>query len=236
MEYKARLKAQKGRLVTFELTDDLDIEMVKQNAVNEKYYATIDFYEKDTITDLQRSHFYALVGDINEYTGTPMDAIEDYLKYNFMLEESLTDFPSLGRNRMKKTMASKLLEYTINYCISNEIPFRKQTFYLTMDTNKMLFALTMKRICWVCGRPGSDIHHLNGSTVGMGNNRNKVNHVGRFVTCLCRAHHNEIHTKGEEKFLLDNHFKGIKLTEKMAIELGMMSKKQIQKLEEITNE
>ena len=59
----------------------------------------------------------------------------------------------------------------------------------------------------------TDVHHLNGSTVGMGNDRSKVSHVGRMVVCLCREEHGEIHTIGEKAFFDKHHIVPIKLTE-----------------------
>src|SRR5699024_9717834 len=101
----------------------------------------VDFYEKDTITDLQRNHYWALVGDIEAYTGYTSDVVDSALRVGFMKEQLLDDYPSLKRNQMKKTVASELLEYVIDLCIKNDIPFRKQQFYLTIDTSKMLYAL-----------------------------------------------------------------------------------------------
>ena len=59
----------------------------------------------------------------------------------------------------------------------------------------------------------TDVHHLNGSTVGMGNDRSKVSHIGRRVVCLCRECHGKIHQGGEQAFFNKHHIAPIKLTE-----------------------
>ena len=58
--------------------------------------------------------------------------------------------------------------------------------------------MALKRICVVCGRR-ADLHHLD--KIGMGNNRNNIDHVGLRVLPLCREHHNEIHMTGDDKFI-----------------------------------
>lgn len=232
MEYKSLVNAIKGRNVALSVTSDLDIDKIHNNAVNGKIYATVSFYEKDTISDMQRNHFYALVHDAAEHTGNPEDAWESKLKFDFMNYAGLDEFPSVARYQMRKTVASQLLEYTINYLIDRDIPFRKQQFYLTMDNSKFLYALTMKRICVICGKPHSDIHHLVGSTIGSGNNRKKVNHIGREVLALCREHHQQIGESIESDFLKKHHLKGIKMDKNTVLKLNLMNKKQIDALED----
>ena len=154
---RGQLIAHTGDLIEVKLIDRLDVETVKKQAVNGKYYVNVEVFEKDSITDAQRKHLYALFGDIAEYIGLPLDAVEAERKYRFMLDEVLPELPSLGYNKMKKTTASNFIEHTIMYCIDNDIPFRKENWYLDQATSKMLFALTMKRICWVCGAEKSEI-------------------------------------------------------------------------------
>lgn len=220
MEYKAILKRSNSHTVEFQLTDELDIEEVKKHAHNGRIYAHIDFYDKDTITNDQRKHLYALFKDIEDYTGTPVDAVEAYQKYLFMQHEDLEELPSLARGKMTKVVASHFLEFTINYCIENGIAFRQQKFYLTMDTSKMLFALTMKRICIKCGRPQAQIHHAS-NLVGMGNKRSKHNHIDSTFMALCSDCHREIHTTGYTEFCEKYYVQAIKLSAENIKELRL---------------
>ncbi|MGB3160926.1 MAG: putative HNHc nuclease [Carnobacterium sp.] len=230
MEFQGKLKSYGSNHMTIEIPEGFDIEKIKR--ISENGDVMVDFYEKDTITDLQRKHYWALVGDIEAYTGYTSDVIDSALRVLFMKENNLDEYPSLKRNEMKKTVASELLEFVIDLSIKEGIPFRKQQFYLTIDISKMLYALTMKRLCWVCGKPHSDIHHANGSTIGMGNDRTKVNHIGRYVVCLCRLHHQEIHPAIEKEYFKKHHIAPIKLNRESVITLGLMSKKQVRELEE----
>lgn len=142
---RGEIIGQKGDVLTVKLFDELDIKEVKKQAVNGRYYVYVDVFEKDSITDLQRKHFYALCGDIEDKTGYPQEVIVSWIKFLFMKQEGLPEYPSLATNQMKKTTASHLIEFTILFCIKEDIPFRKQQFYLTTDTSKMLYALTMKK-------------------------------------------------------------------------------------------
>lgn len=217
---QSEIIAHKGNEVVLKLYNDIDIEKAKQKAVDGRYLTVLDFYEKDSITDLQRKHYFALIGDYTEYTGTPESAADSYFRYKFMQEQGLDEYPSLARNQMKKSMASELITWTIEFFIQNGIPFRKQRFYLTSDNSRMLFALTMKRLCFVCGKPHSDIHHAT-SLVGLGGDRTKYNHLQSTFMSLCRHHHNEIHNSGLTEFMDKYHVKPVKLNAENLRELNI---------------
>lgn len=217
---RAQIIAQKGQSVQLELIDELDIDEAVKRRYNGKYYAVLDIYDPDSITDLQRNHYYALIGDYGEYTGVPLDATDAYFKYQFMIEHDLDELPSVGRGRMDKTTASKLLEYLITYFIQHDVPFRKQQFYLTTDASKMIFALTMKRLCVVCGRHHSDIHHAD--AIGAGADRKTHDHSKHEFLALCREHHNESHNIGQQTFMSKYVLKPVKLNGEQLKELGVM--------------
>lgn len=220
MELRAEITAQDGNEVTLKLHDPLLLKTLLNSEYNGKYWGILDTYEKEKITPDQRKHIYALFQDYVEYTGVPLDAVEAYFKYHFMLEFDLSEFPSLARNAMSKTIASEFISYLIDYYIQNDIPFRKQQFYLTTDTSKMLYALTMKRICWVTGKPNADIHHAE-NLVGMGRDRNKIDHSKSKFMCLSREAHIEIHQIGLETFCQKYHVKPIKLKDEDLKQLGI---------------
>lgn len=216
---RGEIIAHDGDLITVRLIDQLDVETVKRQAYKGKYYVTVDVFEKDSITDEQRRHFLALCGDISEYEGVPVDAVQAKMKYDFMKDEDLTEFPSIARNQMKKTTASKLIEFVIMHCIGNDIPFRKENWYLDQATSKQLFALTMKRICWVCGAKKSEIAHV--EAVGAGRNRKKIDHTKHHLMCLCRKHHQLQHTIGIKEFIERYHIKPIKLQQEHIKQLNL---------------
>jgi len=228
MEFVGKLESYSGNKMIIDIPDGFDMnEIVRKSEQGE---LVVDFYEKDTITNLQRKHYWALVGDIEEYTGYTKDVIDSFLRVEFMKLISLEEYPSLKRNQMKKTVTSELLEYVIDLCITNGIPFRKQQFYLTINTSKMLYALTLKRLCWVCGKPNSEIMHV--EAVGSGRDRKQIDHSKHHFMCGCWKHHQEQHAIGIDTYMTKYHFKPITLNYEDLIKLGLMTKTQVRKLEE----
>lgn len=219
---RGEIISQNNDVIEVKLFDELDVQSVKKQAINGRYFVTVDVFEKDSITNEQRKHLYALFGDIAEYIGLPLDHVEAERKYQFMLDEGLSELPSLGYNNMKKVMASKFIEHTIMYCIDNDIPFRKENWYLDQATSKMLFALTMKRICWVCGTKGSQLAHY--EAVGLGRNRNKIDHTKHHFMCLCHDCHTKQHQMGVERFMKLHHIKPIRLSAEYLKELNIRGK------------
>lgn len=215
---RGKLRQIKGRFVTFELDETLDIASLER--INGTIVADIEFVDINMITHDQRKHWWALMGDYEYYTGTPREAASSYFKYRFMLNHDLDEFPSLAINAMTKARASLLLEDTITWFIQNGVPFRKQQWYLTMDSSKMLYALTMKRICWVCGKHAS-IHHV--EAIGRGYNRNTYQHHEKHTyMALCEQCHREAHTIGQKQFENKYHIKGIKLNKENLKELNVI--------------
>lgn len=217
---KGRILDVSEGLILFNPKDKDLLKNVQSYEINGNLYGWVEMYEPDTITDLQRDHFFALVKDISEYEGFPMDVVEANMKYGFMNRVHLDEFPSVKRNAMKKSTASQLIEFCIDYCIKYEIPFRKQQFYLTADTSKMIFALTMKRMCVVCGKPHSDMHHAT-NLVGMGNKRSRHNNLLSTFLCLCREHHNIIHNIGLTAFCEKYYVKPVRLNQQQLKEIGV---------------
>lgn len=217
---RSEIIAHEGNTVTLRLYDEIDVQEAHRKSIGGRHYTYLDFLEKDKITDLQRKHYFALVGDFTEHTGTPENSADSYLRYQFMQEHGLDEFPSLARNQMKKSTATELITYVIEFMIQNEIPFRKQQFYLTADVSKMLYAMTMKRLCIICGKPHADLHHAT-KLVGMGQDRNKYNHLKSTFMTLCRSHHNEIHNLGLTEFMDRYHAKPIKLKKEDLKQLGI---------------
>lgn len=212
MEYDGTLNAVNGRLVTFELSSDLDIAEVKRNASNGLIMANIEFENKNMITNDQRKKIFALINDICEYTGYINDEMYIKMKFYYMAYSGCDTF-SISHNGVSKDFASRFIEFIIEWCFQMGVPFLNREYQLSSDINRTLFIYLKYRSCFVCGKPHSDVHHVNGSTIGMGNNRKKVNHVGRFVVCLCREHHKVIHSLGERAFFKKHHLAPVKLNE-----------------------
>ncbi len=218
---RAEIIGRDGNELTVKVFDDLTDEDINRYRLGDRLFAKLELFDPESITADQRKHIYALLGDLEVYTGYPKDWWERYLKENFMHYDFMTGLPSFATNQMSKARASKFIEFVIIFCIQNEVPFRKNQFYLTQESSNVLFYLTMSRLCVVCGRPHADIHHAT-NLVGMGNVRRAHNHWDSTFLSLCREHHNEVHSLGLEEFNKKHLVKPVKLNQRQLKEIGVM--------------
>lgn len=216
---RAKLLKIKGNqaIVEFEVLPRLDELQVADDG-----YLHLDAYFDDIryITNEQRKHYFALIGDIAYYTGDPLSEWDAVIRYKFMDEQQLNEYPSLANEAMSRLTASELLEFVITFCLDNAIPFRKQQWYLTTDINRILYKLTLKRICWISGERG-DIHHAT-KLVGMGKKRKLHQHELSTFMCLSRKYHDEVHQIGLDAFNKKYHVKPINLSSHDLKKLGVI--------------
>ena len=81
------------------------------------------------------------------------------------------------------------------------------------DIPRYVWACLMNRRCAVCGRH-ADLHHVD--VVGMGRDRKEICHIGMRALPLCREHHTEIHSIGQEDFLRRYFLEPVKIDERIA--------------------
>ena len=216
MEFEGRLIERKGD------KGYIEIEGVNWYEVNKKASGAIvvEIEEKEHISNEQRRLIYALWRDYEIYTGTPLDAVEAWFKYSYMLESNLDHLPSLARGAMSKYMATDFITYTLEYYLNNGVPFAQQDWYRGADVNRVCYAMLMNRICFICGKEHSDIAHV--EAVGAGRSRNKIDHTQHHFMCLCRQHHNEQHAIGIQSFMKKYVVTVIKLKQEDLKQLGVI--------------
>ncbi|WP_427707692.1 putative HNHc nuclease [Staphylococcus parequorum] len=165
------------------LDNSLDVEC--EVVVNDPY----------KITGKQRRKIFAMVRDIYEYYGQPMD----YLRYMFQKQlEFLNGYEPISLSNCKRRQASELIQLILDFIFDNNIPMRIATSTLMTNDKYFLYKSTINRKCVICGAPNSDLAHY--QAVGRGRNRNKINHYGNKVLALCRKHHNQQHDMGMNSF------------------------------------
>ena len=158
------------------------------------------------ISGEQRRKIFAIVRDIATWSGHEPEYIRQYTEFDFRLLQGLEPF-SLSDCDM--STAKDFISYLIDFCFEHNVPTRDTLLNKTDDIGKYLYSCLEHRRCAVCNDK-ADIHHID--TVGMGNNRNHISHIGKEAIALCRKHHTEAHTKGEA-FFEEYHIYGIKLDE-----------------------
>lgn len=217
---RAEIIGRDGDEIRVKLYDELTDEEIDRHKIGDRLFAMVELFDPDSITNDQRDHIFALCGDLAEYTGYPVEGWYELMKLKFMHHEMLDELPSVAVNRMTKTMASKFIEFIIIYCIQNDIPFRKDQFYLPRESSNYIYWATMNRMCVICGEKHAQIAHY--EAVGMGRDRRRIDHTKHHVLALCDFHHKEQHNIGWPEFMKKYLVKPIKLKLKELKRLGVM--------------
>ena len=173
------------------------------------------------ISPEQRRKVYALIGEVAEYVdgirnaGT-IESAKKTLKMEFLLsrmegmERRLFSLASCD-----VTTAREFINFLVDFIIENDIPTRVPLIENCEDVARYVYACLLNKKCAVCGRH-ADLHHCDGGVIGMGGNREKVNHIGRPALPLCREHHTEIHAVGQEDFLRRYIIEPVRIDERIA--------------------
>ena len=203
------IRKDKGQLVVRDLDLPLSVQIDLDMGLNVP--VDIRFLDVRKISDQQRKFIFALCNEIAHYTGDDSEWIRMLMQqFNANLRE--IEVESLSKCSM--SYANGLIDTIITHMIENSIPFRKDLLNENEYnfTQQQVYALTLKRNCVICGNR-ADIHHID--KVGMGNDRNKISHLGKRILPLCRTHHVEIHNTGDEKFMSLYHLEPIVVDKKL---------------------
>ncbi|UBH21595.1 hypothetical protein LAU42_07265 [Macrococcus armenti] len=155
----------------------------------------LEIIDSKKITVKQRRKIFALCNDIEQFTGQPREYMremfKDYLSFmNGYLNVSLSD--------CSRKIASELIDLIIMWVFENDIPLNYKTSDMLKNDRTFLYMSTIKRTCVICGKQNSDLAHR--YAVGVGRNRNDIDHYGNEVLALCREHHYSQHQMGVESF------------------------------------
>lgn len=169
------------------------------------------------ISAKQQKRIYLTIKDIANHLGYFPKEAEQLLIDNFNIShnENLTCIPECSMD-----LARKFLAYLLEFCLSIDVPLSDYATKRIDDLESYISLCLLYRKCAICGKD-ADIHHALDDRVQMGNNRNKINHVGRKVIPLCRIHHNQLHSMSEKEFYKKYSVKPISLTEEMVKKLGL---------------
>lgn len=155
------------------------------------------------ITAEQRKKVYATIADISRYTGYLPEEAKEWLKYLHIARTGCNYF-SLGSCSIDT--AREFINTLMDYALEHGVQLDDLGINRTDDIGKYLYYCLKYEKCSVCGLNG-EIHHED--TIGMGNNRKKVDDSKHRKICLCRGHHTEAHTLGIIKFSNKYHVYGI---------------------------
>ena len=163
------------------------------------------------MSNKQRGFIFKLCSEVEDNTGLDAEmfrgqSIAQNVLQNEVMKSSLTEY--------SMTDANKLIDIIIAFFIENSIPLPKKL----LEDNEFklskqhIYIMTLKRKCCICSKH-ADIHHVD--PVGMGFNRNEISHVGMRILPLCREHHIEAHTIGNQSLIYKYHLTTIEVDKRI---------------------
>jgi hypothetical protein len=181
----------------------IDIYKATHRNVKECY---IDYIDSRPLSNKQRRMCYSLINAIAEWSGSTTDEIKEAFKLEFWAEkvDTLADkIFSLANAPM--SLVAAFQKFLIGFILSNDVPLKFSLLEYVDDTRDYVYQCLIHKKCCICGKR-ADLHHID--AIGMGNDRNETQHLGREVMSLCRVHHTEIHGIGRYEFMSKYHLDG----------------------------
>jgi Protein of unknown function (DUF968). len=200
-----------------------EINLQKISKLQETHNIYVVAQDKRDKSYKQIRFMYAILKEFAiEYYGTPDKSTIEELKYAFYadfekahnLEAYRTVTASVSQMKVFLDWLIKTL--AIDFCFSISLDLVEEEF-----KTQWIYANTCARICCITGKAGADICHVS-RAVGMGRNRNKIDHTKFKVISLGREYHTEEHA--EPDFLKERGLYGVTLSEFDFNRLGVRGK------------
>lgn len=163
------------------------------------------------ITAEQRKKAYATIADISRYTGYLPEEAKEWLKYLHIARTGCNYF-SLGSCSIDT--AREFINTLMDYALEHGVQLDDLGINRTDDIGKYLYYCLKHKKCAICGLAG-EVHHWD--TIGMGNDRRKVDDSNHRKICLCRKHHSQAHNLGPVEFEKQFKVYGIKFDDSKTI-------------------
>ena len=175
----------------------------------------IQLIDSRPLSSKQRRSCYAMIREISDWNGDLPEENKHYLKIDFWCAELLQTADTLfSLSNAPMSVVAAFQSYLARFIVRNDIPTKKPMLDYVDDIDDYVYACLINKKCLVCGKH-ADLHHVN--AVGMGRDRDTIDHLGMEVLPLCREHHNEIHTIGKQTFFSKYHLgKGIQVDKTIA--------------------
>ncbi len=153
------------------------------------------------ITVKQRKKIYATLNDIAVFLGYLPEEMKEIMKYHYVTSTGKAEYLSGDKifsfADCSVETAQEFIGFILEFALEYSVPLSEPGVYRADDISRYLYACLKHKKCCVCGRNG-EIHHVD--TIGMGNNRRKVDDSQYRKMCLCRTHHTIAHQRGMPAF------------------------------------
>lgn len=177
-------------------------------AMCRREYKEVDIQLIDSrpLSAKQRRNCYAMIREISDWNGDTPEENKKILKIDFWRGELLQvadGMFSLANAPMSVVAAFQ--SWLARFIVRNDVPTKVPMLDYVDDIPNYVYACLVNKKCPICGRK-ADLHHL--ESVGMGRDRDTIDHFGMRVMPLCRLHHGEIHSMGKADFFKKYHLEG----------------------------
>lgn len=178
------------------------------------------WHDKRQISPEQRRKAWALIGEIAAWAGYikagDKTDLNTMLKGEFLRARvdalQAEAIKAFSLSDVDMTTARMYIDWLVEFCIVNHVPTRQPLYELADDLSAYAYACAMHKVCAVCGRR-AELHHID--RVGMGRNRDEIEHIGMEALPLCREHHMEAHQHGDPALMEKYHLQFITIDEKI---------------------
>jgi len=200
---KIRETEQGTDLIVHVPEEKLEREIVKySNGGTAKAEIRID--DGRTITAEQRKKIFATIKDISLYTGDHPEELRAWLLYDYCIQTGEMPF---SLSNCSISQARDYITFIIDFILREDIPLSDVALNRTDDIDRYLWSCIKYKRCAICGQAG-EIHHWD--AVGMGRDRREIDDSQNKKMCLCRKHHTEAHSMGNDSFEKKYHVYGLK--------------------------
>lgn len=145
----------------------------------------------------QRALFFALLGDIHNWSGEPTGWLKEYFYTRYTAKTAGKEISLADDTKNTVSDAVMLIDDVVNFIFEFGVPVREGYQLLPRNENYFQYECIKHRQCLICGKR-ADIHHVD--EIGSGRNRNHIDHTKFRLAALCREHHEMWHKYGPTKF------------------------------------
>lgn len=195
MYYLAKIKGIKETDTTTELIVSIPEQLQDKITRQRTYNAEVRLNDGRNISVEQRKKLYATIKDISLFTGDDPEYLKEFLKYDYC---STTGERYFSLSDCSMDTAREFISHILDFALRENIPLSDLAINRTDDIDRYLAGCIKFKVCCICGKKPSDLHHT--QTIGMGADRRTYDDSNNEKIQLCRQHHNEAHQIGVKEF------------------------------------
>ena len=216
-----------GNEITVRIDEQANINRISTLSNGAVPTVEIDVRDARQITPSQRKFIFATCRDIDDWTGFERGYMRMFFKDFF---EQYYGFENFSLSDCSEEDATVFINLILDFVFKHHVPMPKGLQLNLIPANEQhYFYLCLKnRICCITGKPNAEIAHYN----AVGNRKRRtLDHRKLLLMSLSHEKHMEQHRIGVKEFLNKYHVKPIYLDENTIVDLGLMSRKQINELD-----